>query len=112
MKLAVCGGRGEHMHPARIDALVDILATADVTEVVTGGCAGIDLEAEDLARRSMFPTTTFRPAWDVYGKAAGPLRNAEIAAYADALVAFPGGRGTEDMVEKMEKLGKPVWRLE
>lgn len=99
------------MHQARNDALVEILERELVTEVVTGGCAGIDLEAEDLAKRSLLLTTTFRPAWDVYGKAAGPLRNAEIAAYADALVAFPGGRGTEDMVEKMEKLGKPVWRL-
>lgn len=111
MKLAVCGGRDEHMYQARIDALMEILTKEDVTEVVTGGCAGIDLDAEAVAKKWMLATTTFRPAWDVYGKAAGPLRNAEIAAYADALVAFPGGKGTEDMVAKMEKLGKPVWRL-
>ena len=111
MKLAVCGGRYENIVAGRIDALLAVFEREGVTEVVTGGCMGIDQDAEYLARKSLLLTTTFRPAWDVYGKAAGPLRNAEIAAYADALVAFPGGKGTEDMVSKMEKLGKPVWRL-
>ncbi len=113
MKVAICGGRDEDLLIGREDALKKMLIEIGATEIVTGGCQGIDDQSEDVARREMgLVTTTFRPAWDAFGRAAGPLRNQQIAEYVDVLIAFPGGRGTHDMIHKMEKLGKKVIRLE
>ena len=40
----------------------------------------------------------FLANWREFGRAAGPMRNAQMVAYGlDGLVAFPGGRGTADM---------------
>ena len=48
--------------------------------------------------------------WENDGKAAGPIRNAQMAAHADALVAFWDGRshGTRDMIERAEMRNLPV----
>ena len=43
-----------------------------------------------------------------HDKAAGPIRNRQMAEYADYLIAFWDGesRGTRNMIETMKKLGK------
>ncbi|MEU0952843.1 SLOG family protein [Streptomyces niveus] len=49
--------------------------------------------------------------WDTYGKAAGPIRNREMAqAGADLCLAFPLGesRGTWNCVNECKKAGIPV----
>lgn len=42
---------------------------------------------------------------DKHGKMAGPIRNLEMAKYADGLIAFWDGksRGTRDMITKAKK---------
>jgi hypothetical protein len=54
--------------------------------------------------------TPFPADWDLHGKAAGPIRNREMAEYADELLALWDGksRGTKNMIEEMIKAGKPV----
>lgn len=111
MRVVVAGGRDTHLDDDRAKWLEDELRKLGATEVVTGGCRGIDQEAEEVAQAMGLETTTFRPKWDVHGRAAGPLRNAEMAVYAAAAIIFPGGRGTESMVHEMEKRGKKVVRL-
>lgn len=46
--------------------------------------------------------------WTRYRKAAGPIRNRQMAEYADVGVGFitDGSRGTRDMMEVMAELGK------
>lgn len=47
--------------------------------------------------------------WQRHGKAAGVLRNQEMLdSGLDLLVAFPGGRGTADMVRRAKAAGVPV----
>lgn len=47
--------------------------------------------------------------WKKHGKAAGPIRNQEMVdSGLDLLIAFPGGRGTADMVRRAEEAGVPV----
>lgn len=43
---------------------------------------------------------TFPADWNKHGRAAGPIRNEEMAQYADALIAFWDGksRGTKSMI--------------
>jgi len=49
--------------------------------------------------------------WERHGRAAGPIRNQEMAdAGADLCIAFPYGigKGTYDMIERARKAGIPV----
>lgn len=47
------------------------------------------------------PVIHFPANWDKHGKSAGHIRNAEMAKYADALVAFWDGKskGTKGMID-------------
>lgn len=75
------------------------------------GCArGVDRDGEYYAKCNNIPVKHFIPQWDVYGKAAGMVRNHEMALYADALIAVWDGksRGTQHMILDMQKTGKPV----
>jgi hypothetical protein len=86
-----------------------------ITEVVSGMAKdGGDAWGRHWARVKRKPVTRFPAPWRQYGRAAGPIRNRQMAEYADALVALWDGesRGTKNMIEEMEKLGKPVyiWR--
>jgi hypothetical protein len=56
------------------------------------------------------PVSAHPADWFSHGKAAGPIRNQEMLAMeAPALVvAFPGGRGTADMVRRARKAGVDV----
>lgn len=81
------------------------------TEVVSGGASGIDRVGESLAHLHGVAVKVFRADWKKHGRAAGPIRNREMAAYADRLIAVWDGksRGTENMICEMERLGKPVY---
>lgn len=71
-------------------------------EIVSGGADGVDTLGEQWAEDNDCPVTTFEPDWEDHGKAAGPIRNAEMAEYGDMLVAIWDGesRGTKDMIDK------------
>jgi len=48
-----------------------------------------------------------RAKWSKHGRAAGPIRNQEMIdeCKPDLVVAFPGGRGTADMVRRAKAAG-------
>lgn len=50
------------------------------------------------------------PSWKDHGKAAGPIRNQLMLDdfKPDLVVAFPGGKGTADMVKKAQDAGVTV----
>lgn len=77
------------------------------TEVVSGGARGVDLLGEAWAERNGIPIKRFLADWEHEGKAAGPIRNVEMANYADALVAIWDGqsRGTARMIKTARKMG-------
>lgn len=77
----------------------------DVSEVVSGGANGVDKLGEKWAADHDVPCRVFPADWDTHGKAAGPIRNSEMAEYAEALVAVWDGksRGTKDMIDKAKK---------
>ncbi len=58
---------------------------------------------------------TYYADWNRHGKAAGPKRNrlmCEENKDADFLLAFPGGRGTEDCIRHAKEFGIPVLRVD
>ncbi|KKL85798.1 hypothetical protein LCGC14_1951150 [marine sediment metagenome] len=81
-----------------------------ITEVVSGCAQGVDQFGEDYARLKGIKVVRFPADWNKHGKAAGPIRNKQMALYADALVAVWAGRsrGTKNMIDEMERIGKPV----
>lgn len=84
----------------------------DVTkEVVSGGARGIDIAGEIVAESYLIPWKRFPADWDKYGKAAGPIRNAQMADYADALLLIWDGRsrGSANMLALARKRGLRIY---
>lgn len=77
----------------------------DEIEIVSGTARGADTLGEFYAKERGFKCTRFPADWDQFGKAAGFIRNEEMAKYADALIAFPLGKssGTRDMINRARK---------
>lgn len=80
----------------------------EIDEVVYGGAAGADHLGLLWARKHRVKVKTFLAEWSVYGKAAGPIRNARMADYGDYLLAFWDGKspGTRSMINIMKQKGK------
>lgn len=80
------------------------------TEVVSGGARGVDHIGEGLAELHGYAVKVFPADWDAHGKGAGPIRNKQMADYADALIAIWDGKspGTRNMIQTMHRLGKPT----
>lgn len=99
MKVIVCGSRyiSPWLWTQRVKhELVKIKAT----EVVSGCQRGGDQAGEIAAKQLGLTVKLFPADWDRYGYAAGPIRNRQMAKYADACIALPGGNGTNDMIEQ------------
>jgi hypothetical protein len=79
-------------------------------EIVSGGAKGADYYGELFAEKQNVPVKLFKANWDKYDKAAGIIRNKEMAHYADVLIAFWDGisNGTKDMINQMKKFDKPT----
>ena len=80
----------------------------EITEVVCGGARGVDSLGQRYAEELGIPVKMFPAQWDLYGKAAGMIRNKEMGKYADYLIAFWDGKskGTLNMINFMEQINK------
>lgn len=79
-------------------------------EIVHGGAPdGADKFADDYAKECSLQYIVFEADWIRYGDSAGPRRNAEMAKYAHALIAFWDGksRGTKSMINQAKKYSIP-----
>lgn len=112
-RIIVCGGRDYADYPT-LDQVLNVATSSHRGNVVIveGGARGADTLAHRWALSNGVQVETHSADWKTYGKSAGPIRNrAMLAAGADLVVAFPGGRGTADMVAIAEKEGVPVFRV-
>lgn len=108
-RVAIVGSRG--FQP--LDVVREYVRTlpADAI-VVSGGAPGVDLAAENEARRLGLKRQIYAAHWWTQGRfdrAAGFRRNALIVAACDRLVAFWDGasEGTQDTIAKARAAGKP-----
>lgn len=84
-----------------------------ITEVVCGAAQGVDTMGKIWAETYNKEIKIFKADWDKHGKAAGPIRNLEMAQYADGLlVIHNGSRGAMNMKLEMMRLGKPVYEVQ
>jgi hypothetical protein len=103
MRVLVCGGRDfEDAEMVR-----DVLAGLPISVLIEGGAQGADRLAREYADRLGLNRVTYRAEWARLGRAAGVLRNWKMLADGkpDLVVAFPGGRGTADMVRRAQAAG-------
>lgn len=72
---------------------------------------GVDTLAVEFASKYNIPIKPFPANWDKYGRAAGPIRNSQMANYADSLICCWDGksRGSKNMIETMQKMSKLVY---
>jgi hypothetical protein len=71
-----------------------------ITEMVSGGAPGVDTLGEHWAHELGIPVSRFLADWTRYGRRAGPIRNMEMADFAEALIAVWDGKskGTGAMI--------------
>ena len=110
--ILVCGGREYGMDPREEEQLRTVLDTTFAgrmtpTAILQGGARGADWLAGQWARRNAIPLITHYADWDTYGKAAGSIRNGEMLEWWKPVlvIAFPGGAGTHNMIEKARAAG-------
>ena len=79
-----------------------------ISEVVSGGAAGVDKLGEKWALENLTPIKKFAADWKTHGKKAGPIRNSEMVKYCEgAIIVFDGSsKGSQDTINKMQKAGK------
>lgn len=108
-KTIIAGSRG--IEDPVVVASAVWLSGFEIAEVVSGGCRGVDRMGEQFAEAAGVPVKRFPADWEAHGKAAGPLRNQEMADYADALIAIWDGesRGTKDMIDRATKSGLAIF---
>lgn len=80
-------------------------------EIVSGGARGVDALGEEWARRRGWTPTVFPARWELHGRRAGPIRNSEMATYADTAVILWDGssRGTASLINALKAKGKPYY---
>jgi hypothetical protein len=113
MKVLVCGGRAYRDKVYAFEVLDRLHAKYTFTCVVHGGAGarledqtiGADLLAGEWAKARglearAYPVT--QAEWDEFGISAGPRRNGRMLDLEspELVVAFPGGRGTRNMLHK------------
>jgi YspA, cpYpsA-related SLOG family len=110
MKAIVCGWR-DFKDWRFLSATLDALhADTPFDRIATGAQQGADTLAEIWARRRGIRLELYHALWRTHGDAAGPIRNQKMLddEHPDVVIAFPGGRGTADMVRRAKDAGVRV----
>ena len=100
MKLIIAGGRNFTNYQKLTETCDTILRDQTNIEIVSGTSKGADQLGEKYAKQKGYKLTKFPADWNKFGKAAGPIRNQQMANYANALIAFWDGKskGTKNMI--------------
>lgn len=83
----------------------------EITEVVCGMAIGVDKLGEQWAIANNIAVKEMPANWNAHGKAAGPIRNRQMAEYADAAVIIWDGvsNGSRNMINEMIRKKKPYF---
>lgn len=123
MRVLVCGGRDYADQHWILTVLTCLHAKTPVTTLIHGDAGetrtigeyvytvGADRLAGKWALASHVPVAVYPADWAKYGRSAGPRRNQQmlVEAKPDLVVAFPGGRGTKDMVLRAREAGVEIF---
>lgn len=113
-KLIIAGGRDfsdYDLLKSNLDSILEKLSENNINLIIICGMAkGADMCGWNWARDNNIPILEYPANWKLHGKAAGPIRNQEMAQVANGLIAFWNGtsRGTAHMINTMKDLRKDV----
>lgn len=110
MRVLVCGGRNYNDY----ETARRVLDSLHPSVIIEGGARGADRCGARYAKENGIPLHTFPALWDLYGKRAGFERNARMLREGapDLVLAFPGGRGTANMIQLAREAGVQVIEIE
>ena len=110
MRVLVCGGREFKDADMLEDRLSALRVERGFSLVIAGGARGADTLAEEWAKAHGLACDVYQADWTGLGRKAGPMRNQQMLdeGKPQLVVAFPGGRGTADMVRRARTAGVEV----
>jgi hypothetical protein len=108
MKVAVIGSRDFNDYELMSEHLNQI--KDEIQLIVSGGAKGADSLAEKWASENSIETLIFKPDWKKFGRSAGVVRNRDIVANSNLVIAFWDGqsKGTKSSIDLCGKLGIKV----
>jgi hypothetical protein len=126
MRILVCGGRDYNNRAELFRILDDLHDATPITVLIHGGAKGADAFAAAWAEARRVDTNAYPAQWDdlsqpdalikhsrsgrAYDARAGFRRNQTMLDLGkpDLVVAFPGGNGTQDMIDRAKAAGVGV----
>tara|TARA_B100000745_G_C20122409_1_gene384325 strand:+ start:816 stop:1202 length:387 start_codon:yes stop_codon:yes gene_type:complete len=110
MRVLVCGGREYNDEETLMNFLDKVHQTIQITTLIHGHAKGADTLGELWAKLNEIPSLGFRANWTKHGKAAGHIRNTKMLKEGrpDVVIAFPGGKGTKNMMDQTTKNNVPL----
>ena len=121
-KVIIAGGRDFDDYELLKSTCLKVLRTAlkryrkriEDLYILEGDCKGADKLAKRFAIEMDTLHAIYPAQWHLHGKAAGPIRNRQMAENADALIAFWDGAspGTANMIKVAKELGLEVIVIE
>jgi hypothetical protein len=109
-RVLVCGGRDFSQKEILFNVLDEAHAANPIDCLIHGAARGADQLAADWALDRGILCKAYPADWAHEGRGAGPKRNQRMLDLGKPhiVIAFPGGRGTEDMMERARKAGVPI----
>ena len=108
LRVLVCGGRDFSDYKA----VRAVLCALNISVVIHGAARGADTLAARAAEHLGVGQIACPADWRQHGRRAGFIRNREMLEHKpDVVIAFPGGRGTADMVNKASSAGVTVYEI-
>ena len=113
MRVLVCGGRDFSNTPLLYNVLDNLYKTEIVDCIIEGDARGADRIAGYWAKKNRVDLLLFPANWNL-GKSAGFIRNKQMLEEGkpDLVIAFPGGKGTANMVKLAKEAGIPVKEID
>ena len=108
-RIIVCGNKDFKDRDFCLKKLGEMVPEYTNPEIISGHARGVDAFAEEYAGMAGVKCTVFKAEWNLYSKAAGPIRNRAMLNYAmeetPVVIAFWNlkSRGTKNMVEQARK---------
>jgi len=114
-RVLICGDRNWRDQLMIIETISRAHETFPITLLIDGDARGADRMAGLVAKKLGLNRAVYPANWELYGKAAGPIRNqqmlddgrpTEVWVFHDSLES---SKGTADMVRRAKRAGIPVW---
>ena len=112
LRVLICGSR-DWMDREVIADVMNMLPKGSV--IIEGEAPGADSLVREEADRLGLIVASFHAKWKEYGRAAGPIRNAEMLSKGkpDVVLAFheniEASKGTKNMLKLAQKAGLPTF---